>query len=55
MCLYVGLWWPLASKDSMASELDVLALRLLREADLEELRETEEQLLSESDSGTVSS
>lgn len=39
----------------MASELAVLALRLLREADFEELRDTEEKLLSESDSGTVSS
>ena len=53
-CLYVGLWWPFASNESMASEFVVLARRLARELDLE-LLAREGGASSESDSGTVSS
>lgn len=53
MCLYVGLWLPLASKDRQASELVVLARRLGRELALVILG-CDGMGSSESDSGTVS-
>lgn len=53
-CLYVGLWWPLASNESTASEFVVFARRRARELVLE-LLDCEPLVPSESDSITVSS